>query len=62
MEINGTGRLSGAIVDSHGDHRIAMTNGIAGLLADGETTIQNSEAANVSYPNFWKELSEIQKA
>ena len=62
MEINGTGMLSGAIVDSHGDHRIAMTNGIAGLLADGETTIQNSEAANVSYPNFWKELSKIQKA
>ena len=62
MEINGTGALTGSKVDSHGDHRIAMTNGIAGLLADGVTTVENSEAASVSYPNFWKELTLIQKA
>ena len=62
MEINGTGALTGSKVDSHGDHRIAMPNGIAGLLADGVTTVENSEAASVSYPNFWKELTLIQKA
>lgn len=59
MVIKGGAQLIGSEVDSFGDHRIAMTNGIAGLLAKGETTIINSEAADISYPTFWKTLSTL---
>ena len=61
MRITGTHTLTGAEVETHGDHRIAMTNGIAGLLAAGETTIGNSEDASVSYPSFWEVVSELQE-
>jgi len=50
--IEGPTRLHGAVVDSHGDHRLAMSLAIAGLIADGETTITNAEAYRESFPNF----------
>jgi 3-phosphoshikimate 1-carboxyvinyltransferase len=56
MVIHGTGRLAGAPCQSHGDHRLAMCLGIAGLLAQGETTIHGADAATVSYPNFWNHM------
>ena len=59
MNIIGGTNLSGAEVKSHGDHRIAMTNAIAGLIAEGETTIEDSEAASVSYPSFWNTIDEL---
>ena len=62
MVIHGTGRLSGAACQSHGDHRLAMALGVAGLLAQGETTINESEAATVSYPEFWQHLSMLSGA
>ena len=60
MSITGTHTLAGTEVESHGDHRIAMTNGIAGLLASGVTTVGNSEDASVSYPSFWEVITELQ--
>ena len=30
--------------------------GISGLLTEGQTTITNAEAANISYPNFWDQI------
>ena len=60
MIIKGGSRLSGAECDGFGDHRIAMTMGIAGLLANGETTVGGTEAAAVSYPDFWDTLRSIQ--
>ena len=59
MVIEGTGGLRGASIQSHGDHRIAMTMGIAGLLAEGETFIEGAEAACVSYPGFWSQLHSL---
>ena len=56
MVIQGTGRLVGAECRSHGDHRLAMVFGVAGLLAEGETKIQGAEAASVTYPDFWNDL------
>ena len=53
MEIQGGNNLTGAECESFGDHRIAMTLGIAGLIAKGSTVINGSEAAAVSYPDFW---------
>ena len=59
MLINGGSQLVGAEVNSFGDHRIAMTNGIAGLIAKDETIVINSEAANISYPSFWETLKTL---
>ena len=58
MMIEGGSKLAGAEVESHGDHRIAMSMAVAGLIADGATTIGESEAADVSYPTFWGELDD----
>ena len=56
MVIHGTGTLTGARCRSYGDHRLAMALGVAGLLSQGETTIDGAQAANVSYPQFWDHL------
>ena len=61
MIIHGGPALRGATCRSFGDHRIAMTMGIAGLLARGETTIVGAEAASVSYPDFWDIVSDLQR-
>ena len=53
MIISGPTKLTGATVTSpHGDHRIAMTLMCAGLIAEGETTIENADAVQSSFPNF----------
>ena len=59
MIIHGGRLLSGAEVDSHGDHRLAMSLAIAGLIARRETTIKHSQVAEVSYPAFWQTLQQI---
>jgi 3-phosphoshikimate 1-carboxyvinyltransferase len=59
MGIEGRGRLEGAAVHSGGDHRLAMAQAVAALIAEGETRIDGSEAADVSYPSFWEDLEAI---
>ncbi len=54
MLIHGTGKLHGAEVDSHHDHRIAMCLGIAGTIATGDTILTNADSVSKSYPDFWK--------
>lgn len=56
LVIEGTGRLKGGICSSYSDHRLAMTLGIAGLLAEKEVTVTGSEVVDISYPNFWEDL------
>ena len=56
MVIHGTGRLTGGRCRSHGDHRLAMALAVAGLLADGETTVDGAQVASVSYPQFWQHM------
>lgn len=56
MVIRGPTKLKGALCRSHGDHRLAMTLGIAGLLAEDETLIYGHECVDVSYPGFWEDL------
>ena len=53
--------FQGVKVDSHGDHRIAMSLAVAGLLAEGETTIGNARAVNISFPSFWDTLEKISR-
>lgn len=52
MEISGTGLLNGAVCESHGDHRIAMSLAVAGLAAKGETVVRDTEWINTSFPGF----------
>jgi 3-phosphoshikimate 1-carboxyvinyltransferase len=59
MIIEGRGHLDAAAVESHGDHRLAMAWAIAALVARGEMSIAGSEAVDVSYPDFWRDLAAI---
>lgn len=59
MVIHGGKHLAGAEVDSHRDHRLAMTLAIAGLVASERTTIGHAHAAQVSYPFFWQDLQNL---
>jgi 3-phosphoshikimate 1-carboxyvinyltransferase len=59
MIIEGRGHLDAAAVESHGDHRLAMAWAVAALVARGEMSIAGSEAVDVSYPDFWRDLAAI---
>jgi 3-phosphoshikimate 1-carboxyvinyltransferase len=59
MVIPGRQKFHAAQFDSCGDHRIAMAFAVAALRGDGESVIEGSEAASVSFPSFWETLSEI---
>ena len=50
--VDGPTQLSGTSVDSRGDHRLAMALAVAGLIADGETTIHNAHVTADSFPGF----------
>jgi 3-phosphoshikimate 1-carboxyvinyltransferase len=56
LSIEGTGSLKGGTCRSYGDHRMAMTLGIAGLLATEEVVVGDSETVGVSYPTFWQDM------
>lgn len=59
LEIHGPAPLRGARLPSFGDHRIAMAFAVAGLFAEGETTIQDADCVRDSYPGFEKALDEF---
>jgi len=59
MVITGITSLHGATTSSHGDHRLAMTLGVAGMLAKGDTTIAYPDSTRISYPGFWDDLEII---
>jgi 3-phosphoshikimate 1-carboxyvinyltransferase len=53
--------LQGAEINSFGDHRIAMAFAVSGLLADGETKINDAECADISFPGFFETLDSVVK-
>jgi 3-phosphoshikimate 1-carboxyvinyltransferase len=57
--IEGPTKLKGNVCESFGDHRIGMALAIAGIIADGETTIEESECINISFPEFTETLGVI---
>lgn len=59
MRILGSGGLTGGGIDSHGDHRIAMLGAIAGIASREGVTVENMDAAAVSYPNFQRDLARL---
>jgi 3-phosphoshikimate 1-carboxyvinyltransferase len=58
LRLMGPQSLSGAQIESFGDHRIAMSFAVAGLVAEGETEIFGADAASVSLPEFFQILSD----
>ena len=61
MIIQGGALLHGAELDSHMDHRIAMSFAVAGLAAEGETAIRRADCVNISYPKFYEDLQSLQR-
>lgn len=59
LKIKGRKPLIGAVCSCHGDHRIALSLATAGLMAEGKTSIMESESIAVSFPNFSQVLTEI---
>jgi 3-phosphoshikimate 1-carboxyvinyltransferase len=57
--IRGGTRLRGNTVSSFGDHRLAMMLAVAGAVADGLTTVEGAEAADISYPQFAATLAAL---
>jgi 3-phosphoshikimate 1-carboxyvinyltransferase len=52
-------KYHGGIIDSHNDHRIAMSAAIASTAASGPITILNAQCVNKSYPQFWSEFTRL---
>jgi 3-phosphoshikimate 1-carboxyvinyltransferase len=57
--LNGPAKLTGAVVNARGDHRLAMSLAVAGLVAEGETRIEGWEIINDSFPEFPRILKRL---
>lgn len=59
LEIEGGYALHGSEVESYDDHRIAMSLGVAALVASGQTTLLGADCARISYPDFMPTLQQF---
>ena len=60
FSFEGRKKLKGTLIQTFNDHRIAMAFSIAGLIAEGETVIDDPECVKISFPNFYEILKNIQ--
>ncbi len=56
MIIDGNKKLVGADFKTYGDHRMAMSLAVLSQMAEGKSTLDDSECAVISYPNFFDDL------
>lgn len=61
MIIRGGRPLHSAVIHSKKDHRIAMSFAVAAMCAEGETEILDANCVNISYPDFYRDLENLQK-
>lgn len=59
MIIHGGKKLHGRKVESHDDHRVAMSLAVAGLFSDGVTEVSNAECVSVSFPGFFELMNTV---
>lgn len=59
LVIYGGKPLTGGIIESYMDHRIAMSFAVGSLIANGETEIRNAACVNISYPSFYEDLEKL---
>ena len=57
--VRGTGSLRGGMIDSRGDHRLAMLGAVAGLASEEGVEVRGFEAVSVSYPEFEQDLERL---
>ena len=58
LEVIG-GKVKGGVVDSFGDHRMALAFSLLGLVAENGVIVKNAEVVAVSYPNYFEVLKEL---
>ena len=61
MIIRGRETLRGAACTSYGDHRVAMSMAVAGLVAQGETTVEDCACIRTSFPGFMECLQSLMR-
>ncbi len=59
MIIHGGKPLHGAVIDTHTDHRVAMSFAVAALQAEGDTKLLGAECIDISYPEFYRDLESL---
>jgi len=59
MMFTGGKALHGATIDTHKDHRIAMSFAVAALACTGEMDILDAECVHISYPKFYEDLASV---
>jgi 3-phosphoshikimate 1-carboxyvinyltransferase len=59
LAIDGGSELSGAEIETFGDHTIAMSFAIAALIAKGPSVIKDAECVEISYPTFWDDFDRL---
>jgi 3-phosphoshikimate 1-carboxyvinyltransferase len=59
FRVKGTGGLRGGVIDTQGDHRLAMLGAVAGLASKDGVEVVGFEAAGVSYPGFEADLRSL---
>ncbi|MCC6347694.1 MAG: 3-phosphoshikimate 1-carboxyvinyltransferase [Nitrospirales bacterium] len=59
IAIRGKTKLKGCAVESHDDHRIAMSLAVAALIAGGTTTIADASCVDISFPGFFGQLKAL---
>jgi 3-phosphoshikimate 1-carboxyvinyltransferase len=59
--VHGPTPLRGSTVDSHGDHRLAMALAVAGLMAEGQTCVRDTDCIADSYPGFEETLNRLRR-
>ncbi|MCD4684442.1 MAG: 3-phosphoshikimate 1-carboxyvinyltransferase, partial [Anaerolineae bacterium] len=59
FRVQGPQRLVGTTVQGHDDHRVAMALAVAGLVAEGETVIEDAACVNDSFPGFVETLNAL---
>ncbi|MDQ7038576.1 MAG: 3-phosphoshikimate 1-carboxyvinyltransferase [Aquificota bacterium] len=57
--VEGVEKLRGSLIRTYSDHRIAMAFTVAGLVAEGETVIDDPDCVRVSYPGFFEDLRKV---
>ena len=57
--IDGEGSVTGGAVDSHGDHRLAMSLAVSGLAAREPVTVLGAEIIHESFPGFRSALESL---
>ena len=61
FSVEGPSKLKGTNIRTFGDHRIAMAFTIAGLIANGETKLDDQKCIDISFPEFFNTLKDIIK-